>query len=475
MPIAISSARHVRHGGRRARLVALLLAGVPAGTLAQTPVLPLRDALARADALAYGNRVARGTADEAAARTWAALPGVLPALRVEAGLTRTTDPIAAFGIDLRQRSVTPADFEPQRLNYPNVAQNIGAGLVIEQPLFNADAWMGRRAASLGAGAARQASDWARLSTRVDVIAAYYGAVLAQHQVTTLRAAHTAAQEHARVAASMVENGMATPSDALLAAVRAGEVETQLLEAAGNAVTARVALATAMGNPDDTSFTLPAAFPATVEIRSLGERALLATPGTRADVEAARLGARASSADLARARSLYLPRLNSFARYDYNTRSQPFGGAPAWTVGVMASWSFFSGGHEESERRAATARATVAEAQHEAATAAADLDDVRTTTTLRTALARLRIAEDAVTQSADAHRIVRRKYAGGLATVVELLDAAATETRSRLSAAQARYALIAATADRLRAAGSDPAAIAVLDSHNANSSDAPPHD
>ncbi len=46
--------------------------------------------------------------------------------------------------------------------------------------------------------------------------------------------------------------------------------------------------------------------------------------------------------------------------------------------------------------------------------------------------RLDIAERAVLQSAEAHRIVTRKYAGGIATVVELFDAVAAETGSRLA-------------------------------------------
>ena len=47
-------------------------------------------------------------------------------------------------------------------------------------------------------------------------------------------------------------------------------------------------------------------------------------------------------------------------------------------------------------------------------AKAKLDAQQSATTLRVALARLDIAERSVQQSIDAHRIVGRKYAGGLA-------------------------------------------------------------
>jgi outer membrane protein TolC len=58
--------------------------------------------------------------------------------------------------------------------------------------------------------------------------------------------------------------------------------------------------------------------------------------------------------------------------------------------------------------------------------------------------------------------VTRKYEGGLATAVELFDAAAEETATRLGYADARYQLIMALAQRRRAAGLDPAAITRLD-------------
>ena len=67
------------------------------------------------------------------------------------------------------------------------------------------------------------------------------------------------------------------------------------------------------------------------------------------------------------------------------------------------------------------------------------------------------------QATDAHRIVGRKYAGGLAPVVELLDAAAIETQTRLGHAGARYALLVGTAERRKALGLDPAALRTLDS------------
>ena len=120
--------------------------------------LTLRQAFARADRGAYGNRIAAADAATHAGQALAPLAGILPNVRFEAGYVRTTDPIGTFGATLRQRSITQVDFAPDRLNHPGPVGNYQGGIVLEQPIFNADAWTGRRAATLAAGANRAAAE-----------------------------------------------------------------------------------------------------------------------------------------------------------------------------------------------------------------------------------------------------------------------------------------------------------------------------
>jgi outer membrane protein TolC len=398
------------------------------------------------------------------AATLTPLRGILPSTRFEAGYIRTTDPIGAFGTLLRQRVIGQDDFDPSRLNYPAVASNYTGAVVLEQPLFNADALAGRRAARRASQAAEASTEWTALSTRVDIVRAYYGATLAREKVATLSVSVRAAREHVRRAEAMARNGLVTSSDALLAAVKAGDVEAMLVEAEGDAANAILALATAMGNPTDTSFALPSTLPGSEAVRRIANDALQASDvaALRADVRAARAGAEAADADALRARSLYLPRLNAFARYDWNSALRPFGGDNNWSAGVMASWAPFSGAAEIAEARATEGRSRAADAMREGAEARARLEVQQTARTLQVALARLDIAERAVRQSAEAHRIVARKYEGGLAAVVELLDASAAETQSRLALAAARHGLVVSSAERRKALGLDPGAIDVLD-------------
>jgi outer membrane protein TolC len=440
------------------------------GVAAQQPVLTLAEAFARADGGAYANRIAAGEARAQSADELRALRGILPTLRVESGYARTTDPIGTFGTTLRQRAITAEDFDPARLNYPEARTNYLGGIVLEQPLLNADAWLGRRAAAHATSAREAAAVWTSLDTRVAVTRAYYGAVLAAELVRTLETGLAAAQGHVRQAAAMAEQGMVTRSDALLAQVKAGEVETQLIEARGAASMARLQLAVLAGAPGDTAFALPVALPSSGRIAALDTlmRQLASSPAAagssasiagRADVRAAEAGLAAARADVRRARSLWLPRLNAMARYDWNSVDAPFDGRENWSVGVVASWTPFAGASQLAELRGTGGRAAIARAQAEAARAQAELDVAAQANAWTVALERLRIADEAVEQSVEAHRIVTRKYEGGLAAVVELLGASATETEARLRQAQARYEAIVRTAERLQSLGLDPAHLA----------------
>jgi len=435
-------------------MLALLAAAAPA----EGQQLTLGEALARAGRGSFSNRVADGHAVVARSQGTAALRGILPTVRLETGFMRTTDPIGAFGTSLRQRRISQADFDPARLNYPAGTDNYVGSVIVEQPLLNADAHLGRAAAGRAADAAREQWSWTRIGTRLEVIRAYYGAVLAAEKERTLAAAHRAAQQHVTAAEAMQRQGVVTKSDALLAAVKAGELEVQLVEARGEARLGMGSLALLLGTPGDT-LRVPEQLPGTAVVRRLLGGEIPGEARARADVRAAERGLGAARLDVARATSLHLPRVNAFGRYDWNSADSPFRGDENWTIGVMASWTVFGGAGEWAERQAAGGRAVAAKAQAEAALARAELEEAQAENARQTALLRLEVMERGAQQSAEAHRIVARRYAGGLASVVELLQAAAVETGSALALSHAKYTGIVVEGERRRAAGQDPAALA----------------
>ncbi|MFN5203721.1 MAG: TolC family protein, partial [Gemmatimonas sp.] len=453
-------------------LVAAATLALPGLLAAQSP-LRLADALAEADRRAFANRQA--TANAANSRAQAALPlkGILPSARVEGGFVRTTDPIGAFGTTLRQRAVTPAAFDPARLNDPAPVNNMTGGLVLEVPVFTADALTGWRAARSAADAHDAMADWTAVNTRAMVVKAYYGAVLAEEKVAMLTQAKRAAESAVKQVESMVRQGLVTKADQLQASVRAGDIESQLLAARNDAITARQQLAMLLGRTDTALVALPTSLPGDSVVRAFarstpmgsGERTAALT---RDDVRAAQLGARAAAADRQRATATLLPRVNGFARYDYNSPTTLYGGRPNWTVGVMGSWSLFGGASELADVAGASARARSARAGEEAAQVNARVETEAAARGVTLALQRLDLATMAAAQSREAHRLVEKRYGGGLATVAELLGAETAATGAALAEAAARYTFIDALAQHRRAIGADPGALAQLDGRHAAS-------
>ena len=428
--------------------------------------LSLHDALAEAGRAGFANRVATGHSAAQRGQALVPLEGILPSVHVDIGYVRTTDPIGVFGATLRQRSITQANFDPARLNHPGALGNYHAAVVVEQPLLNADAWVGRRGAGHATAAAQATEEWTRLATHVDVVRAYYGIVLADERIAALRAAARAAHAHVAEAEAMVKQGVVTKADFLLASVRAGDVDAQLADAIGAASTTRRQFAVILGRDgSDAPNVLIAAtqMPAPERIRAevaADTSARAAAP--RADVRAVTDALAAARGDALRARTALLPRVNGFARYDRNSPNTLSSGDRNWTVGIMASWNPLAGARELGDIAATTGRALAAEAQAEGARANAQLEIEQTRTALSIALTRLDIAERTVAQSVEAHRILSRRYGGGLASVVELLEAQAVETQSALAFSQARYGAIVAAAERRSALGLDAASLASLD-------------
>lgn len=455
-------------------LAAALLTALPASPVrAQSAPLSLGEAIREADQRAFGNRIAAATTAGDRARARLPLKGILPSARVEAGVVRTTDPIGAFGTTLRQRLVTPAAFEPAKLNYPSAVTNAQGGLVLEVPLVNGDAWLGLRAARAAADASKAAGAWSAVSTRADVIRAYYGAILAEDKAGVLAQAQQAADAGVRQVRAMVTQGLVTKADALQASVRASDVAAQLLSARSEALSARQQLALLLGRTGAELPTLPGALPDDAAVIALAvhdsaaaNSAVGATDAVgqlRDDVRAAQAGVTAAGADRRRAASTLLPRVNGFARYDWNDPRTVYAGQKNWTVGVMASWSLFGGNAELADVAATTARATAARAGLDAARAQSQLERDDAARRLTVSLQRLTLARDAADQSREAHRLVQKRYDGGLATIAELLAAESAATGASLGHAAARYALIDAIATWRRASGGDPAALTALDS------------
>jgi outer membrane protein TolC len=239
----------------------------PLGAVAAQPVR-LVEALREADTRAFANRQARAATEAEAARARLPLKGMLPAARLEAGFVRTTDPIGAFGTTLRQRAVSPAAFDPARLNDPAPVNNLMGGVVLELPVLNTDAIAGWTAARRAAEASSSMTDWTVIGTRAAVVRAWFGTALAADRVRMLEEAHRTALAGVRQVESMVRQGLVTKADVLQASVRADDVAAQLLDARHGVATAGQQLALLLGRTGGDGLALTTGLPDADALRRL---------------------------------------------------------------------------------------------------------------------------------------------------------------------------------------------------------------
>lgn len=460
------------------------LAGAVLATLAPTTLLAqpaapltLADALKESSTSAFAVLMAGASADAARATAQLARSAFLPSLRVDGGVTRTTDPIGVFGTQLRQRRVDQAAFDPARLNYPDAITNVQSGVVMDVPLVNLDAWSGLRGARAAADASEATAAWSVTETQRAVVDAYFGGVVAMERVSALDTGLTAARAWVRQADAMRQQGLVTKADVLQATVRASEMETQVLEARDMATTARRRLLLLLGRTSGESALLPPALPLDAVIRAVAAgdtttrmvspsgtlAADHATASQRDDLTAIRYQVAAARLGVASQTGNRLPRINGFARVDWNTPHTLFGERSNWTVGVMASWSIFSGGRTVAAIDAARAQLRFIQQAERAAQSQAELEIDMTRRAVSLSLLRLNNAADQQTQAAEAQRLVALRYGGGLATIAELLAADASATQAALAHTNARYAAISAVVAFRHATAADLLTLTALES------------
>jgi outer membrane protein TolC len=275
--------------------------------------------------------------------------------------------------------------------------------------------------------------------------------VADARVRVAREAVRSAEAQVRRIRDLFENGQVVRSDLLAAEVQWADFRQRLIQAEGDARTARAAFLTALGRPDSgPGVHVEGEIPRGPFPRGPLEEAVQEAIRVRPDLEALRREVDAATARLQAARGLYLPRLDAFSTYGVSGEDLSRGSSD-YTVGLTLSWDLFRPGRSPAVERARAglemARAALREAE----------DRVRFQVTesweaLQSAEKRLDVAEKAVRQAREALRIVRDRYGEGLTTITELLRAETAHLQARLQALEARYAHVTGYAALLLAQG-----------------------
>jgi outer membrane protein TolC len=408
-------------------------------TLYVTAAEVIQMALMRNEMIAAASEMASAAGAEALG----AWRGFLPQLQLGAFRIRSDDPLNSFAFKLNQRRVEAADFNPDLLNDPDVAENNVMQLSLKQPIFNGGMSIaGKRAADKISRAAGH--DHARAAETVEfqAVQAYHGLALAKALEKVMVGATEAGRGHLRQAQAMFNAEMATEADLLQARVYLSGLEQQLIEVrnlvavAGETIKLLTALETELPLAPAEELAMPAA-------ELLPPAAPTGRVRERSDIKAYEQRAEAAGSMVGVARGAMLPHINLSAERDYYSESQLFGDdARSWTVGIYGTWNVFAGLGNLGQLKRARAEHRAAEYLYDFRIRQAKLEATEAWLAARAAAAKVRVAREAVQAARESLRIVTNQYGEGLVSMVDLLDtqAAATQAEGNLVHALHDYSI-----------------------------------
>jgi len=448
----------------RAAVLALLPAlAAPAAAPQEAPTATTPDLVgltvdeAVRAALAASPRLARLSAQTAAsdAQNRAARGERLPQVELSAGYTRRSE---VPELTIFAPNADPA-LPVQRITvYPNIQDNWRLRGSVALPLYTGGRLSGRiEATEQGRIAAQEDLRAGRADVVLETKSAYWGLVTARESLRVLQESIDAYDAHLRDARNRERLGMAARNEVLAVQVERDRVELEVLRAQVAADVAEANLRRLLDLPARTRVEpaeqLVAPPPASADVEVLVAEASAARPERRA------LAARASAADatVGAERGARRPQVALTGGYLYANPNREIVPPTAdwtdtWDVGVGLAWSVFDGGRRAADEARARAQADAARQQLRELDLAIRLEVTQRALELRTAEARVAVAERSVESAAESRRVAGERYRAGVIPSSELLDAELAHERTALARTEALAALRLAGAGLDRAVG-----------------------
>ncbi|NQU46221.1 MAG: TolC family protein [Chlorobium sp.] len=417
-------------------VVASLCAPSGAGAAQKTLKLSLPDAISMARENNNTIRAAKSRVEQAEGRIVQSRQSYLPSLTLSENFVRTNDPLNVFGIKLMQTKVTELDFVPSSLNEADPISDFNTSLQLMQPIFNADAAIGRGMAKK----AKVAEEYmtARTEETIDlyVSKAYYGLMLARRNITAVDQSIATMRRHSIEAEKAFRAGMLPKSDKLSTDVRLAELREQKMMLEDGAKSAVDALCVLLNLEDGVQIEPTGTLAVDDELPSFAD---VAVDGNRSDLRAMETYRELAEKQGDMARAGRLPRLNAFARAENHTADFDTDGS-SWMVGMSLQWKIFDGMAISGKVQEAKAREREAHYSYEAAKSSSAAEVAKALRSMKTARERVGVAGQALEEAKVSLDYIGGQYRTGKAMTFELLmrEGAYTYAMMRLNQAKFDY-------------------------------------
>jgi outer membrane protein TolC len=430
--------------------IGLVCAAAASGAAQPAPLrLTLDDALARAREASHrlAELAAREEGSRAAVRSREAADR--PRVSLLGGYQRTNH-VEEFAVRAAGGPVTVV--------YPDIPDNFRSRLDVEWPLFTfGRSGALRRAAEADADAAARDVSAGAVDLRLEVARAYWDLVTAHAAVAVVREALDRAETHVSDMRARLDQGFVPPNELQSAQAQRSRQRLLLVEAETDrddvAAELRRLTGIAPDTPIEPAATLDPPDPVPADTAQLVEMAL----GSRSDRAGLERRVTAASERLQAALAEQRPAIAAAGGFDYarpNPRIFPRSTEwqTSWDVGLNLTWSLWDGGRTDAQ--AAEARAGLEAARQRLADldAAIELEVRQRRLELDARQSAIAAAEDALTNAAEARRVVAERFAVGVATSADVLDAQVALLQAGLDRTRALASARLAEARLARAVG-----------------------
>jgi len=396
----------------------LLMPPVPSGGAAAVR-LTLADAIQRGMVTSHRLGEVRARESGAGAAVEANQAARWPEFALLAGYTRTNhvDPFSVF-----------VQGEGFQAIYPDVPDNVRTRLDLQWPIFTS----GRQEALVRAAKAEYAAtgkdlETARADLRLEITRAFWALLTAEEAVRVVEGALQRIESYLNDVRNRLKVGLVPPSDELTAQAQRSHQQVLLIEARNARESAASDLRRLTGLAPDTAIELEAVLEKAGAPVGAAEVMVADARRDRPDRQAivqrvAWAGARANAAA-----ALAKPAIVLSAGFDYarpNPKIFPRAAEwnTSWDVGVNLGWTFWDFGRVKAEVAQATAsRQALSERLQEFDTVL-EVEVRQRRLDVEAARAAIGAAADGVKSAAEARRVVSDRYAAGVATSTEVMDA-----------------------------------------------------
>jgi outer membrane protein TolC len=418
-------------------VAALLLIAAPAAALAQpeTGAIPLTldDAIRRGLEASHrlAEAIARGEGAEAVADQRHAVQ--LPQVAAKAGISRTNH-VQEFGVLLPNNQL--------RIIYPDLPTNYYTRLDVQWPLYTGGRLAAfERAARTEAAALSNELDAARADLRLEITRAYWTLLTAAETVRVVDESLARTRAHLVDARNQLEAGLAAPNDVLTVEAQESRQRMLGIQARANRDVAEAELGRLAGVPPGTPVQpvtpLDPPGAVTADLASLVEIARQSRPERAAllkRVESA--GDRGKAAAAATRPTVGVAGGFDFAQPNPRLFPRSAEWAESWDAGINVNWPLFDGGRARAEVAEASASARAAQARVAEFDAVLAVELRQRVSEIESGRAAIAAAADAVRAATEARRVAGERFAAGVASSTDVLDAQVAVLQAALDRTQA---------------------------------------